>query len=112
MKRNFFLFALFTVVFFLSRSVSAQWEHVGGPYGNTSSLVYTSQYLFASCQYGVFRTSDNGASWSQTDVHDFQSLTGSGIVIYGGSFNPEGVFHSTDNGSTWIQSGLAGERVW
>jgi photosystem II stability/assembly factor-like uncharacterized protein len=76
--------------------------------------------LFASTMYhGVFRSTDNGASWTNAStglgshmIYAFgvsPNRTG-GMDIFAGSYG-DGLFRSTDNGVSWALSGLTSPYV-
>jgi photosystem II stability/assembly factor-like uncharacterized protein len=56
----------------------------------------------------MYRTTDEGASWSPTGTsglggNSVAAIAGSGTKLFAGS-TPEGLFVSTDNGATWTSS--------
>ena len=61
---------------------------------------------------GVFRSSNNGASWTQIGLNDTSvlSLIFSGTNLVAGT-SAYGVFISSDSGATWNETGLGGTSV-
>jgi len=62
---------------------------------------------------GVFRSSDNGASWTPTGLINTQvsTLAWSGNFLFAGTWWGAGIFRSGDQGTTWVPSGLAGKDI-
>jgi photosystem II stability/assembly factor-like uncharacterized protein len=60
-------------------------------------------YLFAGTDRGVFRSANNGESWTNASKEDFEvyALLASGGNLFVGA--KEGVFLSTDTGTTWMR---------
>ena len=91
----------------------AQWVQTNGPYGGrVNSIVVIGDNIFAGTSGGgVFRSTDNGTSWTAVNsglpitsdypfiVSDF---TASGDNIFAAT--EKGVFRSTDNGTSWTIS--------
>src|SRR5438046_8385482 len=83
------------------------WASTGGPQGGDVATLVTNAngFVFAGTQGGgVFRSSDNGATWTpvntgltSTDIHAL--ATNSAGDLFAGTFG--GAFRSTDNGDTW-----------
>jgi len=99
-----------------------QWVQTSGPSGGfVSQLVVNAAngYVYALANNGVYRSTNNGASWVPV-TNSFgadmplYSIAASGTTVYIGSstiVNPKIVYRSTDNGDTWSQmngSGLPG----
>mgnify|MGYP003349258574 FL=1 len=82
-----------------------------------SLLVNSSGHIFAGTEVdGLFRSTDNGVSWSQinsglTDGTIFSLALNSSGKIFAGT-NQSGIFTSTNNGNNWSSSGLANENVY
>jgi ligand-binding sensor domain-containing protein len=125
------LACLFCIVVLLCSIANAQWENIG-PWvsdGWTTSLVASGSYLFAGTQYfGIFRSSDNGATWTAANnglqMNEYGvyptvaclALNGStlfaGTTRHVGEGGPErgnkSIFRSTNDGISWTvaNSGL------
>ncbi len=97
------------------------WQQTNGPsgYGPYTGQVFSlainsSGNIFAGCYGGVFRSTDNGESWSPTALTDYNvgSLTtnlsghifAGAIEIYPGLDSR--VFRSTNNGASWTDVGF------
>jgi hypothetical protein len=80
------------------------------------SLATTDTYLFAGTDYfgNVFRSSDQGDSWSKTALEADYVFT---LAVHGESVvagTGMGIFVSSDDGETWrpAHSGLRSKEVW
>ena len=113
MKHRFFLFAVFAVAFFLSRSITAQWVRTNEPFGGlVSSFATDGTNLFAGTSGGVFLSTNNGESWKVVNAglpkypynDDVFAIAISGINLFAGIYG-NGVFLSTDNGKNWTGTG-------
>jgi len=97
----------------------AQWIPTNGPYTRTiSSFVSSGTYLFAGTEDdGVYRSTNNGASWSpvNTDLttKSVTSLAVAGPYLFAGTVGG-GVFRSIDNGNSWktFNLGLSNMSVY
>ena len=86
-----------------------------------AGVTYNSADIFANPDntslYGIFRSTDNGASWSNTSNglanNKVQALvsTDTGFILAG---TEGGIFRSLDGGITWgdVSGSLASTRVW
>ena len=112
MKKSLLLIACFILVFQMTH---AQWQPVNGPYGGTvTNLVANGQDLFAlTQQQGVFRSSDNAATWTHksSGITSLmaQCSTVKGNTLYIGT--QAGLFSSSDNGNTWNTVFINGSAV-
>ncbi len=92
----------------------AQWLQAGGPYGGTiSAIAKNSSFLFVATGSGVFRSSDNGATWLPSNSGlqyplsftylPFTSLciAANGNTIF--AADSYGIFESIDNGDRWVR---------
>ena len=80
------------------------WQQTNGPYHIIYSLaINSSGHIFAGTDgYGVFRSTDNGVSWTQTSNYEVHCLAiNSSEHIFVGT--TVGVFRSIDNGDNWTQ---------
>ncbi len=113
MKTKFFTVFLF----FMSVQMStAQWELTNSGMENIAvlSLACNGNTIFAGTQTGgVYFSSNNGATWSQTSLNDqdVRSLAADNDNIYAGSYSGNGVYRSTDNGTSWTQSTLNNRKI-
>jgi hypothetical protein len=62
--------------------------------------------------YGVYLSTNNGASWTQTSLNNqfIYSLAVNGNNVYAGTYG-NGVYVSTNNGTTWTQTLLNNKYV-
>jgi photosystem II stability/assembly factor-like uncharacterized protein len=100
--------------------MAADWEKVAGPPGVDVTVIYKGgDILYAGTEkLGVYRSTDNGTSWSpanvgieRTHVHDIIASGPNVLAATAASQCPSSlnVFRSTDNGLTWTPtSGLGG----
>jgi hypothetical protein len=96
----------FLLSFSATLSLHADWSRTGNTTGNRiNCLVQHGGYLFAGTHGGVFRSSDNGVTWSAVTQGIKITLVGSlcstGGFVYAGGADASGVFRSSDNGMTW-----------
>jgi photosystem II stability/assembly factor-like uncharacterized protein len=108
MKNLYILASLFCMIFLLQvLSLQAQWVQTNGPYGgNITSFTTINSTLYAGTKYGVFRSNDNGASW--TEVNRNLSATTIRILAVNGTTlfavtDTGSVLRSTDTGITWTK---------
>src|SRR5438309_1961273 len=83
----------------MSTALHAQWIQSSGPYGGTvNCFAVSGTNLFAGAWNGVYRSTDNGTSWTAIGLanHDVRAFAVSGANLFAGIW-PGGVFHSTDN---------------
>jgi ligand-binding sensor domain-containing protein len=96
----------------------AQWAQTNGPYGGfINCLAVVDTNLFAGTYGGgVFRSADNGATWTAAGTGLTNpcvlSLCTNGPNLFAGT-DGAGAFRSTDNGSSWaeINAGLTNASV-
>jgi len=92
---------------------SGNWSQTAGPEGGPVTAFATlGSNLFAGTSGGgVFRSTNNGASWTGTGLtgHTISALaaSGSNVVARIGT----GVFLSTNNGTSWTNIGLTNLTV-
>lgn len=64
-----------------------------------------SNIFVGTSEYGVFLSSNNGATWTEVNngltVNSITSLAVSGNYIYAGTVNNSGLYVSSNNGSSW-----------
>lgn len=97
-----------------SEYLSAQWSPTNWNFGDGTfkSFGTSGSYLYASAGSNVYKTTDNGNNWINTN----NGLTGgisyfaaSGSKIYGASGSY--VYISTNNGNNWSQSSSTGWTI-
>ncbi len=108
MKRNLILIApIFMLAFGAAPDASAQWVQTNGPYGgNITALAKEGNYLYAGCENGIFRSSNNGKSW--VSIRNGMPRNNSTFNIYISGSNVIastywGLYLSTNNGNSWTQ---------
>jgi photosystem II stability/assembly factor-like uncharacterized protein len=112
LKKN--LFAVLVNILLLISSTNAQWVDTGCPFGGYTQAITTAepQIFIGTNQGGVYRSTDNGASWLQVNTGltntDVTALKFSGSTLFAGTATG-GVFRSSDYGSNWVEvnNGLA-----
>jgi hypothetical protein len=114
------LFIFLSFLLLLQReTIYAEWQRTSGsgPHGgNVNALVVSGTNLFAGTGGGgVFRSTDNGISWTEVNsgltTTNINALVVSGINLFAGTDHD--VFLSTNNGTSWAQvnSGLTNTDV-
>ena len=92
--------------------VHAQWTQVlKPPSAKIFSIVEKGSDVFVAFEFNVFRTSDNGATWTYSNTGLSSSATVFSLAVkdsllLAGSVG-EGVYRSEDNGFSFVQTGLA-----
>ncbi len=112
MKRKITQLAL--LLWMLSPVIAgAQWQQTTLNNKSITSMTASSTAVFAgSYNYGVYRSMDDGATWTQVNTGlnnlDVWGMAVSGDTVYAGTGN--GAYRSTNNGDSWtdISNGLAG----
>ena len=96
------------------------WEQANGPFGGTvpALAINSSGDIFAGTDAsGVFRSTDNGNSWTQISnglpigVSVLSLAINSSGNIFAGT-DGSGIFRSTDNGNNWARNGLNDRFVY
>ena len=76
--------------------------------------IYAGSYYYS----GVFKSVNNGISWTKTILpgttpnYQILSMTNSGTTLFAGVNATNGVYKSLDGGATWTQAGTIGKQVW
>jgi hypothetical protein len=97
-------------VIFPMKEIAAQWTQAA-PLGNASvnSFCVNGNLFFAGTSKGIYRSTDDGATWTATDT-DPVRITGRLAMLGGSLFVGDwtGVHRSTDFGASWaaVNSGL------
>jgi photosystem II stability/assembly factor-like uncharacterized protein len=91
----------------VSRSAE-QWRLLPGPEGASVKALFShGAYLFAGTSKGIFRSTDQGQSWTKLNVTQggvlIYALAVSGSRLFVGTNS--GLFLSTDDGRSWTRSG-------
>lgn len=97
---------------YLSSDNGTNWSPAGVNYFNiTYAMTEFGGYLYAACELGVWRTSNNGAYWSYTSLNNttMYSLASNQSRVFVGSHN-SGLFHSA-GGTGWFISQLNTQSV-
>ena len=106
MKRIFVLLILAGL--FIPYNVFAQWMQTNGPLGGQATNIYDNgTTVFANISgSGIYKSTDNGASWSKIEGFDFLkdcgTLAGKGNELFVHN-NSDEIYHSTDGGDSWNQ---------
>ena len=95
---------------------SAQWEQMSNGIGTDKyiySLATFENNVYAGTNTGVYLSTNNGTSWTQTALNDqyVLSLATLGSNIFAGT-DINGVYLSTNNGSNWTQTSLNNYTIW
>ena len=97
---------------FLSTNAGLSWNALTLGQGLTNFQVYSlfvnGTYIFAGTNYGVYRSSNNGTTWTQINTGLMNGVVTSFAVIGNRIFagTASGVSFSDDNGTNWNNSGL------
>jgi len=113
--KNLNLLLLILIPLFLSFEVESSpaqenfWEQTNGPYGGdvTALAINSNGHIFAGAGCAVFRSTDNGDSWTNVS----SGLPGLQTRIAQIAINPDGhifvatygLYRSTDNGESWTE---------
>jgi hypothetical protein len=93
---------------------NSQWVRVS-PSSSVGNLAVKDTFLFALSYGTIFRSSDNGASWTEgTSVSYNNPWIGSLAVSDNNIFvlaDGGGIYKSTDNGESWLKMGYVGIQV-
>lgn len=97
---------------YLSSDNGTNWNPAGVNYFNiTYAMTEFGGYLYAACELGVWRTSNNGSYWSYTSLNNttMYSLASNQSRVFVGSHN-SGLFYSA-GGTGWFISQLNTQSV-
>ena len=111
MKKNLMHLVL-CIGLLVAQTASAQWIQTNSPGGHITAFASSDSNIFAGTGKGIFRSSNNGISWTAgdsglTNTNVF-SIAAVDSTIFAGTGN--GVFRSTNNGASWtsVNSGITG----
>jgi len=99
---------ILTILFAATFTAKAQWIQGDGIYGGCiMSLAVSGDNIYAGSYSGVFLSTNNATSWSQTalDKISTQSLLPLGDNLFAGTTGG-GVYRSSDHGASWTQTSL------
>ena len=104
MKKFTFLFT-YLFILLVTSNINAQWVQVSNGMGNRESVsfTYSGNNLFTGTYgYGIYLSTNNGTSWTQTSLNNLNvlALAANGSYIFAGT---NGVYLSTNNGINWVQ---------
>lgn len=100
----------------ISTNSGANWTQTALNNIDIYSLTLSDGYLFAGGATngvggGVFRSTDNGQTWTNPLLIGGNVLTSNSNFIYTGGGSSTGVYRSTNYGSNWISTTLNGSAV-
>ncbi len=99
-------------------NVGGSWVQTALSGSQVQALTVLDTMLFAGTSSGgVFRSVDNGTTWSAVDSGltclDISSLASGGPDLYAGTYSDTGgVYLSTDDGTSWTLTGLRGRQIY
>lgn len=103
---------------YMSTNEGKKWKEIGmkGEFKWNRSLYIRNNVLFLGTNEGLFRTSDDGATWNQIGNEDMKESSVNSIVendqyLFASGVS-DGIFRSSDHGDTWqtLDSGL--NQTW
>jgi len=113
MKRSALLRILLVLIFF-GNAARAQWLASSDTLmSDIRGVVSNGSYLFAGAYAGVYRSGDNGSTWTSVLKNvDVRGVVAIGSSVFAGTYG-YGVYRSTDNGATWVpaDSGLTNHNT-
>jgi|GEM_PF-119253 len=118
-KSNVRLISITILLLFWQVQTHAQWVQADGPYGGMiTCFAVSGTNLFAGTMGGdVFRSTDNGASWTKVPTcwlyTRVYALAVNSSYLFAGT-DGKGVFRSADNGASWseVNYNLANRNVY
>ena len=101
MNRYIFTICFAVILFFSLIRLNAQWKQLEvGPPGQVWSLGKMGNYIFAGAFAGIYRTTDQGKSWTNVSPYFARCYAVKGTEIFAGTYQ-DGVICSRDSGKTW-----------
>ncbi len=105
----FMCIAFLTLLLSFVPEASAQWRRANGPFGGfINCLTESNGILLAGTSSGIFRSTNDGDSWTAALPGNIASLAGSGntffSIIATGDWPPskdDGMYRSSDGGVNW-----------
>lgn len=107
---------LVVVILIYQAPLNSQWIKTNGPYGGrVLSFTESDSYILAGTNSGgVYRSSDNGVTWIESNTgltnKIVWSLATSGSYVFAGT--SIGVFRSSDNGASWTMTTTGLPNEW
>ena len=96
---------------YYSTNDGINWIHSNITNRNGFALAANATTMFAGTEYGVYKSTDNGSTWTLTPQEIFTlSLAFSNNNLFAGT-QALGVYISTDNGNNWSQTALKNKTV-
>jgi hypothetical protein len=112
--KNLYVLITISIVIFYS-SLNAQWVKTLSMQPGAISYAFAelgTTFFAGSLGDGVFRSTDNGTSWTAVNNGldtNVLSLAISGTNLFAGTY--DGIFLSTNSGESWTEAGLTGVSV-
>lgn len=96
------------VVFFsLTFNANAQWTQIDGMYGGCIfSFAVTGSNIYAGAYNTIYRSADDGLSWSQTELNDVSTLDMDTMGKYIFAGTPAGVYRYDIQEAIWIKPAI------
>ena len=115
MKHNYTIILALIISVLLSVSAFSQWVHVSGlGGGGTKGMAIKGTNIFIGTEMGVYKSTDNGASWTAVNNNLPETLIWD-LYVYGNKLyactGGVGFFRTTDDGANWDNLGLISENI-
>jgi photosystem II stability/assembly factor-like uncharacterized protein len=92
-----------------------RWQQLNGPWGGQfTSIITVGDWLVASSHdNGIYRSSDHGLSWVQSDTSHTGYISAGSFAVQGSLLlaGADYVYASTDTGATWRQLGTSSAMI-
>lgn len=106
MKTKLLILLFLTLTIFIVNPLQAQWTQTSGPTGGKVKNIFDNGSTVFAAIYGsgIYKSSDNGNSWTKIEGFPFlqycESLAGNGneLFVFNDSYE---VYRSTNAGNTW-----------